>query len=60
MRIVLIIVGILCLLIGCVWLLQGINILRGSYMSGQTKWALWGVLLLIVGIGLLVTSRRRA
>lgn len=59
MRLVFIIVGILCLLLGCVWLLQGINILRGSMMSGQTKWALYGAILLIVGIVLLVASRRR-
>jgi MYXO-CTERM domain-containing protein len=59
MRISLMVLGILCLLVGCVWLLQGINMLRGSFMSGQPKWALCGALLVVVGLGLLVASRRR-
>jgi uncharacterized membrane protein HdeD (DUF308 family) len=52
MRIVTIVAGVLCLLLGCVWILQGINILPGSFMTGQTKWAIYGALLVIVGIGL--------
>ena len=36
MRIVMNIVAILSLLMGCVWVLQGINILPGSFMTGQT------------------------
>ena len=59
MRIALIVLGILCLLVGCVWLLQGINILRGSFMSGQPRWALYGALLVVVGLGLLVATNRR-
>jgi hypothetical protein len=61
MRIALNIAGVLCLLVGCVWILQGINILPGSFMTGQTKWAIYGGLLAVVGIGLLISaSRRRA
>lgn len=59
MRIALNILGVLCLLIGCVWLLQGINILRGSIMSGQTKWTLYGGLVAVAGIGLLFAANRR-
>jgi len=33
------------LLIGIVWILQGINILPGSFMTGDIKWAVFGVLL---------------
>ena len=32
---------------------------RGSYLTGQTKWAVHGALLLLVGIGLLITANRR-
>lgn len=60
MRLLLTIVGILCVLMGGVWFLQGINVLPGSFMTGQTKWAIYGGLLLIVGIALLVAGRRRA
>jgi len=59
MRIALNIAGILCLLAGCVWILQGINILPGSFMTGQTKWAVYGALLVVVGIGLLLSANRR-
>ena len=59
MRIALNVVGALCLLMGCVWLLQGINILPGSFMTGQTKWAVYGGLLAAAGIGLLIAANRR-
>ena len=59
MRIALNVTGVLCLLIGCVWFLQGINVLPGSFMTGQTKWAVYGGLLLIVGIGVLIVANRR-
>lgn len=59
MRIALNIVGVLCLLMGGVWFLQGINILPGSFMTGQTKWAVYGGLLLVAGIGLLIWVNRR-
>jgi uncharacterized membrane protein HdeD (DUF308 family) len=59
MRIALNISGVLCLLVGCVWILQGINVLPGSFMTGQTKWAEFGILLVIAGIGILVSANRR-
>ena len=59
MRIALNIVGVLCSLIGCVWILQGINILPGSFMTGQTKWAIYGSLLTIIGVGLVIRANRR-
>ena len=59
MRIVMNIVAILSLLMGCVWVLQGINILPGSFMTGQTKWAVYGALLMLAGIGLLIRANRR-
>jgi hypothetical protein len=59
MRVVSIVLGVLCLLLGCVWILQGINVLPGSFMTGQTKWAIYGCLLAIVGIGLLFSAKRR-
>lgn len=59
MRIALNILGFLCLLVGCVWILQGINVLPGSFMTGQPKWAVYGAVVLFVGIGLLIAARRR-
>jgi uncharacterized membrane protein HdeD (DUF308 family) len=58
MRIALHVAGFLCLLTGCVWILQGINVLPGSFMTGQTRWAVYGTIVLVVGIVLLVAARR--
>jgi uncharacterized membrane protein HdeD (DUF308 family) len=58
MRIALNVVGVLCLLLGGVWFLQGVNVLPGSFMTGQTKWAVIGGTLLVVGIALLVSANR--
>lgn len=52
------IAGVLLALIGCVWFLQGINVLPGSFMTGQTKWAVYGVLTLLIGLAVLWFSRR--
>jgi hypothetical protein len=50
MRIVLNIVGVLMLLLGSIWVLQGMNVLLGSSMSGQSRWALRGAMLIVAGI----------
>ena len=59
MRIMMNVVGVLCLLMGCVWFLQGINVLPGSFMTGQTKWAIYGGLLAAVGVGVVIAANRR-
>ena len=59
MRIVLNVLGVLCLILGGVWILQGINILPGSFMTGQTKWAIYGSVLVVVAVALLTSANRR-
>ena len=59
MRIAMNILGVLLLLVGCVWFLQGINVIPGSFMTGQTKWALYGGVSVVAGIGLLISANRR-
>ena len=59
MRIVLNIVGVLLVLLGSIWVLQGINVLPGSFMSGQMRWAVRGGMLLVVGIVALVWANRK-
>ncbi len=50
MKIGLNIVALLALLIGCVWMLQGLNIWGGSFMSGQSQWLYIGAILAIAGL----------
>jgi hypothetical protein len=59
MRIVLSIFGILFILAGGVWFLQGINILPGSFMTGQIQWAVYGAIAIVAGVGILVFANRR-
>ena len=61
MKIVGNILGVLLVLIGIVWFLQGINVLPGSFMTGQTRWAVFGGLAFLIGVMLLVfvNLRRR-
>jgi uncharacterized membrane protein HdeD (DUF308 family) len=53
------IAGVVSMLTGGVWFLQGINILPGSFMTGQTKWAVYGGVLIVAGIVLLVAANRQ-
>ncbi|MDX1600985.1 MAG: hypothetical protein R3191_05675 [Anaerolineales bacterium] len=39
----------LMLLTGVVWVLQGIGLLPGSFMTGQPEWAVAGVISIVVG-----------
>jgi hypothetical protein len=59
MRWTLMIVGTVLGLLGAVWILQGLNVLPGSFMTGQPFWAGAGLVTLLVGLGLLVAGVRR-
>ena len=62
MRITLNIVGVILVVFGTIWFLQGINVLPGSFMTGQTRWAVYGGIAVVVGIGFLLKAnwRRRS
>lgn len=59
MRIALNVVGVVMVLMGTIWFLQGINILPGSFMTGQTRWAVYGGLAVLLGLVVLVRANRR-
>ncbi len=59
MKWVLNIVAVLLLLVGSVWILQGLNILKQGFMAGQIQYTILGVIVDVVGIGLLVLANRR-
>jgi hypothetical protein len=59
MKIALNMVSILLILVGAVWFLQGINILPGSFMSADVRWALNGGIILLIGVGLLLYINER-
>ena len=51
------ILGVVLIIIGVVWFLQGINVLPGSFMTGQTKWAVIGAISFVAGIVLLIVGK---
>ena len=59
MKLILTIVGVILILMGGIWILQGFNILPVGFMAGQMQYALLGAILMLAGIGLLALSRRR-
>jgi hypothetical protein len=59
MKIFLNIIGILLILSGGIFFLQGINVLPGSSMTGDLQWAINGGIMVVVGIGLIIWAARR-
>ena len=53
------VIAVLLILAGGVWFLQGINVLPGSFMTGQIQWAIYGGIAVLIGVGLIVWNRRR-
>jgi hypothetical protein len=58
-KITLNIVGAILVFFGAVWFLQGINVLPGSFMTGQIRWAVYGGIAVAAGISLLLAANRR-
>ena len=42
--------AIIAVVVGAVWILQGLNILGGSFMSGQSLWLYIGIAVAIAGV----------
>ena len=60
MKVFLNIIGIFLILAGGVWFLQGINILPGSFMTGDPQWAVNGSILMALALGLFLFVNRRS
>lgn len=51
-------VGILLTLVGAVWILQGAGFLRGSFMTGSSRWLLIGVVCVVIGLPFVIRGLR--
>lgn len=49
------VLGVALLLVGAVWIAQGLGFLPGSFMTGQRQWAGYGAL--AAGVGALLLWR---
>ena len=50
--------GVLLVLVGLVWTLQGLGFIEGSVMTGVTLWAVVGPLVMLAGIAMVVVGLR--
>ena len=50
--------GVLLVLVGLVWTLQGLGYIQGSVMTGVTLWAVIGPLVMLAGVALVVVGLR--
>ena len=51
-------VGVVLVLIGAVWFFQGVGVLGGSSMTGDSKWSVIGAVCVVAGAALAVTGFR--
>ena len=54
-----VVAGVVLFLVGLVWTLQGLDIVKGSFMSGAKLWLAIGLLIGIGGLFLLNSGIRR-
>ena len=54
------IIGIVLIVLGAVWFLQGIGVIGGSLMSGASIWAILGAIAIVFGLLVLFKPHRRA
>ncbi len=54
----LMVVGALLVVAGVIWALQGFGVIGGSFMSGDSVWAIIGPVVAIVGLGMAALGLR--
>jgi hypothetical protein len=57
--IILVGVGVVITLVGVIFTLQGVGVIGGSGMSGDTFWAVAGPVIAVVGLAIAAVSMRR-
>ncbi len=64
MRVVSTLIGLLLVLMGGIWILQGLNLAWGalarSFMQGDQHWALYGAIVVVIGVCQIIWSNMRS
>ena len=53
-------VGVIATIAGIIWALQGFGVIGGSFMSGNSVWAIIGPIVAVAGLLLTAIGIRRA
>jgi hypothetical protein len=56
MRWLWVVLGAIMLVAGVIWLLQGLGVIGGGFMSGNTAFVVIGPIVGLIGLGLVVLS----
>ena len=54
-----VVIGVVLTLVGLLFTGQGLNLIPGSFMTGDRTWFWVGLVLVVVGVVLVVTGLRR-
>ena len=57
-RIIKNLLALLVLAVGVLWALQGVGIVGGSFMTGQSQWLYAGIVAALIGLGGFVWANR--
>ena len=52
-------IGVLCVIVGAIWVGQGVGIIGGSFMTGEAVWAVIGAVAIVFGVVVVRGGRRR-
>ena len=47
------VIAVVLLIVGAVWIGQGVGFIHGSFMTGESVWAVIGAVLVVVALALL-------
>lgn len=51
--------GVVLIIAGVIWSLQGFDVIGGSSMSGKSIWAIIGPIVAVIGLGMAFMGLRR-
>ncbi|MGH7876234.1 MAG: hypothetical protein ACRENM_01015 [Candidatus Dormibacteraceae bacterium] len=52
--------AVLLVLVGLIWIGQGVGVIKGSFMTGQSRWAVIGAIAVLLGLAVGALSWRRS
>lgn len=54
-----VVIGVIALVVGAVWIGQGLNLIPGSFMTGNRMWFYIGLVVAVVGVVLVAFGATR-
>ena len=59
MRTASVVLGMILLLVGLVWIGQGLDLIPGSFMTGNRMWFYTGLVMALAGVVLIILGKRK-